>query len=421
MIVKSVHSLTIAAYSAMATPGDNPSIPGLAHIRQPSQTQTIEAFEAEYHAQQEQKPADITAPVALSRGYVSAHVERFNHLCQTHGVVNDFSYTESADPKGWSVVLRFGFGLLGAEGRVEQFELEEKGPFVNKKEAKAAVSERGSIVLLEAAEKRAQEKKANASPSPAMEAMAGPPSGEPARDASAVTENWIGLLLEYSSATGTPPPQFQDFSIGSRFACECAFAPRASQPFGTREELFPNKKSAKTNAAREAVEWLRSQGMMPERGHPSKKKFRAANAPAPPPQPPPSVLAGLSGGPVGPMPVGGNGNGSGSGSESEGAVARGQMGKERSYGEQVMAFCPTVGCMQPEYRLAQDARVPGFWSGAAFFPHDPLIAKNGPVAEIRNVWGKKTARELCAKGVLAHLKAVAARRAEEAKRLGLGA
>lgn len=76
---------------------------------------------------------------------------------------------------------------------------------------------------------------------------------------------------EYSNATTTPAPLYQDYSVGKQFACEVTLKERSSKPFGGQDKLFMSKKAAKANAAREAVIWLREQGHMGEHGPPKKK------------------------------------------------------------------------------------------------------------------------------------------------------
>ncbi len=71
--------------------------------------------------------------------------------------------------------------------------------------------------------------------------------------------------------------------------------------------------------------------------------------------------------------------------------------------ERSLAICSLLGVSPPDYRFYPDQRAPGFHSGAAFFPNDPLIGAGGPVGEVRNVYGKKAAKEECAKGVLQYL------------------
>lgn len=59
-----------------------------------------------------------------------------------------------------------------------------------------------------------------------------------------------------------------------------------------------------------------------------------------------------------------------------------------------------------------EAQAASFYSGAAVFPRDGLVVRE-PVGEVRNVFGKKNAREECAKGVLEFLEGLARRRGVE--------
>ena len=68
----------------------------------------------------------------------------------------------------------------------------------------------------------------------------------------------------------------------------------------------------------------------------------------------------------------------------------------------------------PEYRLTPaDDRAPAFWDVAAYFPHCP--SHEGPIGEVRRVYGKKAAKEECAKRVLAYLKEEEHRRIKDAQ------
>lgn len=80
-----------------------------------------------------------------------------------------------------------------------------------------------------------------------------------------------------------------------------------------------------------------------------------------------------------------------------------------------LELCPVLGLAQCEYRFQPDPRAPGFLSGAAYFPQDPLVG--GPIGEVRNVFGKKAAKEECAKGVLEFLEGVRKERMELAERV----
>lgn len=265
---------------------------------------------------------------------------------------------------------------------------------------------------------------------------------------------------------------FQEFSLGANYSMECIMppdnrpvpdgAPPQPEAFGGRNVLFNSKKAAKTNAAREAVRWLRAAGCMPKKGHPTKKKMKAAQMMAATPAFPAPTTSNANPIPLPiPTPIGGgdqqgsNNAGAASGSDSEGGSSSSSAGapglKDRSLGEQVMSkffllppspslflhpatalqkgqriksvvqpsphhhrsspvLCSKLGCAQPIYKILPDPRVPSMWSGAAYFPHDPAVGSVQPIGEVRNVYGKKKAREEVAKKVLKHLKAMQAER-----------
>ncbi len=73
-----------------------------------------------------------------------------------------------------------------------------------------------------------------------------------------------------------------------------------------------------------------------------------------------------------------------------------------NYGLQVNVLCVALGLPTAEYRIANSSDVPGFWSGAAYVGREPGLQG---IAPIRNVFGKKRAKEECAKGVLEVLRA----------------
>ncbi|EKG18487.1 hypothetical protein MPH_04289 [Macrophomina phaseolina MS6] len=225
------------------------------------------------------------------------------------------------------------------------------------------------------------------------------------------------LTAEYSQAEGKPRPLFQEFSLGANYSMECILpADRPGEPFGGRDLLFNSKKAAKANAAREAVRWLRAQDRMPKKGHPTKKKIKAAQLAAaysaaaqfsasasadPGPLPTPTPI----GGDVAIAMAGASNSNAASASDSDGSSGSPDQ-KDRTPGEQVMLLCSKLGCAQPIYKITPDPRVPSMWSGAAYFPHDPAIAPPGqPIGEVHNIYGKKKAREEVAKRVLKHLKA----------------
>ncbi|KAH7065521.1 hypothetical protein B0J12DRAFT_734830 [Macrophomina phaseolina] len=408
------------------------TFPGLGHAS--SSAQSIEEFEAQmaaakqlppasspsgdsYHtpppsqARPSQQPSNASPQLQAGRAWSSESVASFNNLCLKNAVANGFEYAQvRLVPPGWSVELKFGFGSLSGEGA--RYTVSLPGPYGSKKEAKAAAAEEGLRTLTEAIEKRGASGKRKVSASG---------DGETTRDVEGESEdeneNWIGLLGEYSQAEGKPRPLFQEFSLGANYSMECILpADRPGEPFGGRDLLFNSKKAAKANAAREAVRWLRAQDRMPKKGHPTKKKIKAAQLAAaysaaaqfsasasadPGPLPTPTPI----GGDVAIAMAGASNSNAASASDSDGSSGSPDQ-KDRTPGEQVMLLCSKLGCAQPIYKITPDPRVPSMWSGAAYFPHDPAIAPPGqPIGEVHNIYGKKKAREEVAKRVLKHLKA----------------
>ena len=59
------------------------------------------------------------------------------------------------------------------------------------------------------------------------------------------------------------------------FSCEVELTQCPGQPFGGRSQPYSNKKAARNNAARKAVEWLRAEGLLSEDRSVRKKKAKA--------------------------------------------------------------------------------------------------------------------------------------------------
>lgn len=84
--------------------------------------------------------------------------------------------------------------------------------------------------------------------------------------------------------------------------------------------------------------------------------------------------------------------------------ADGSLAADTSYALKVLKLCSLLQLPQPTYRLAPNplAPVPNILAGAAYFA-EPAIHRHpllvGPVGEVRNVFGKKNAKEECARGV----------------------
>lgn len=172
------------------------------------------------------------------------------------------------------------------------------------------------------------------------------------------TRNWAGLLHEYyarSTSSDVGWPLYTEYAIGSCFACTCTI-PARSEPFGSATSPFPNKRAARASAAMEAMQFLTEQGLTDL----DRTDVRIAkNSKA--------MLEAIS--------------------------------NVSSYAKKVNEICPLLGLRQPQYRIAPnvDAPVVNILSGAAYFPDTPLLP--GPVGTIRNIYGKKNAREECARKV----------------------
>ena len=172
------------------------------------------------------------------------------------------------------------------------------------------------------------------------------------------TRNWVGLLHEFyakSLNSHVSGPVYTEYAIGSCFACTCTIPPH-SESFGSVSSSFPNKKAARANAAMEAMQFLMQQGLADSEG----KDVRTAK-------------------------------------ESKAKLEA--ISNVSSYTQKVNEICPLLGLRPPQYRIAPNADAPvvNILSGAAYFPDNPLLS--GPVGAIRNVFGKKNAKDECAREV----------------------
>ncbi|KAF2090921.1 hypothetical protein K490DRAFT_62252 [Saccharata proteae CBS 121410] len=303
------------------------------------------------------KPAKpiITAtpvtPLPAGKAFSYGHIIRFHELCQAKGYLPELDFVELL-PAKFTAKLTVAGQTITAEG-----------PFPSKKEAKAAVCEMGLKVI---------------------EQLPSSVQTPPKQD----TVNWIGTLLEYCSKTHISQPTYQDYQSGEatnclHFSCELTIPQYPDQIWGGRDKFFRNKKDAKTNASREAVEWLRANGHMSDNGS-SKKKAKVS----------PGMGAGstkVANSPV-PRPK----------SNSPLDHEKAELDRELTYTQQVVEYIPKLKLSQPEYRLTQDEEASGFWSGAAYFQSEGGIEV--AIGKVSHVYGQKAAKNECAKRVLAYLK-----------------
>ncbi|KAK3062252.1 hypothetical protein LTS18_004516 [Coniosporium uncinatum] len=341
-----------------------------------------------------------SVPAVVAKTYTSDHIIRLNQLCQARGLVPPAYEFEEVLPQRFGARLRFGMGegeevVSLQEGEKDGEDGQEEGGegkgekrrlllFASKKDAKAAVAEKGLKMLL-----------AGMAGGGGSALSAGVSGAVRQEAAEMEKENWVGLLLEYTNAAGVPAPLYGEFALGQRFGCTVSVdtanmgegvdedvnmgsrqeqAQTTTKRFGSKETLHSSKKAAQRAAAREAVLWLRAKGEMPDSGPPKKKKQKVTGR---------AITA---------LP-----------SQQE-ADAK----KEKSYGQRVNELCVELGLGMPEYRFSADARAAGFLSGGAWFLQSPLVPS--PVGEVRNVVGRKKAREECAKGLVRFLEELRAER-----------
>ena len=184
-------------------------------------------------------------------------------------------------------------------------------------------------------------------------------------------------------------PIYHDYALGSAYACTCTMPSLVDRPFGSTTDAFPSKKAARTNAAKEAVEYLIDKGELNHDGSTkARKKIKMGAA----------------------IRLKGRGL---------------EVKKDTTYAQKVNGRCLSIGCSfrslissdlcpllgltAPHYHLGpESALAPNMLSGYASFPNAPDMPPE--IGEVRNVFGKKKAKEELAKEVWHVLEALAAER-----------
>ncbi|KAF2017702.1 hypothetical protein BU24DRAFT_460714 [Aaosphaeria arxii CBS 175.79] len=273
---------------------------------------------------------------------------------------------------------------------------EEETSYGSKAEAKEAVS---GLVLafitdLEARGKLTKPTKQKKTPGKGDAGSQSPPQKE------VPGPNNIGLLLEYQHAQGAPQATYHDFSLGTRFSCVVAIdlitnptsTTTTTQTFGSQTQLFPSKKSARQSAAGLAIQHIKTLGLWPSsladdaaggiRKKPRKSNPNPTSPPSPSDQPSTSSPA--------------------------------------SQVHLATQLALSLGLGAPEYRFdtstpsAVEAALSGFHTVACFFNNGGEHA--GPIGEVRHVFGRRKAKEECARGVVEYLSRVRDERTGDAGR-----
>ncbi|MCJ1468621.1 hypothetical protein MMC07_007250 [Pseudocyphellaria aurata] len=183
--------------------------------------------------------------------------------------------------------------------------------------------------------------------------------------------NWVGLLQMFHDREGGGPV-YTEYAIGVGFGCTCTI-PLYPGSFGSASECFPTKKAARANAAEEAMKYLIQTGLTnPDGSVKSKQKAKL------------DTVVRVE-------------------------DRKLEVKRDATYAQKVNDLCPILGLQPPTYQLSPSSDfAPNLLSGAAFFSGEPRFP--GRYGEVRNIFGKKAAKEESARGVWQILKQLAVER-----------
>ncbi|XPS79782.1 hypothetical protein M3J09_011754 [Ascochyta lentis] len=291
-----------------------------------------------------------------------------------------FTFGGSSDTR-WTVEVSFP-GLANAE---ELQGLKQDGRFNSKQEAKEAAS-KTALAILEELEQAGRVTKAG---------KAQKPKGQPAyhapKEKEEPGENYVGQLLEFQRSMSAPQPTYTDYQLGARWACLMDIEGHPT-PFGSLDSLFGSKKTARQHAASCAVSHFKSQGLWPEEysgvGGIKKRKPAPAN------------------------------DTSSSLDERKASVASSSPGSG-SATQQVASLAVLLNLGTPEWRFThENPTVPDIHTVSCYFKNGG--AHEGPIGEVRNIFGKKRAKDECARLTLQYLSELREKREEVGRRMMAG-
>jgi len=206
------------------------------------------------------------------------------------------------------------------------------------------------------------------------------------------------LSSEHSHATSASEPVYQPYQISLQtFACTVTIAARPSEPFGTSSTAYTSKKVAKAMAARAAMLWLRSEnrlGFLPARKNVKLENEAAAH-----------TTSQVNG--TGPS-TGMNSSGSPMPSPSASVLDVVDSAGPSTFANQVHQLALLLGLTSPEYRLIAAPNT-AMYSGALYFK-DGTGVLVGALGEVSGVYGRKAAKEECARNAAELLKEEVKRR-----------
>ncbi|KAF1347521.1 hypothetical protein BDV97DRAFT_299353 [Delphinella strobiligena] len=290
------------------------------------------------------------------------------HISQTHRLTAKFEFDEDT-PQSFSATLL----LADGDQQVQSFST-ASNLYRSKKEAKENVAEQAVKYL----DTQAPRPKVKAT----ITDVAGLSGGHVDK-----TENWMGLLNHFCQTSALPAPVFKDYQRGNdaffSTTCTMILPDRGDITFGDATSFYSSKKAAKVVAAKEVVVFLREQGALPS------APIAAASMTAS------DLVDSLN--PSYTLPA--SQNGDSTDSDPNGV----------SVTVQVINLCRILNLPQPHYKYdPSEDMTSNFLDSAAYFPGEPDL--RGPIGRVERVFGRKKAKEECAKRVLLVLEELKARR-----------
>ncbi|KAI8933900.1 hypothetical protein NX059_009594 [Plenodomus lindquistii] len=285
---------------------------------------------------------------------------------------------------GWSVEV----GFPGLE--VEELQgLKEEGMFNSKQEAKEAASK----TILEVLERMIEEGRVR---KPEKVKNGGKGAEGKEKEVKEVGTNYVGQLLEFQRANGSPQPTYTDYQSGTRFACLASIEGHPN-PFGSLTSLHSSKKAARQDAASHVVAHFKSLGLWPEdatlvggiKKKKKKKKTDSSNVDIVP------TVIGSSKPPSTTTTANENNE---------------DVKPKESFSSKAAQLATALSLPTPEYNFTPHPSDPNFHSVNCTFRNGGPHA--GPLGEVRNVFGKKKAKEECARLVVVYLEEVKEKRLE---------
>lgn len=185
---------------------------------------------------------------------------------------------------------------------------------------------------------------------------------------------------EFQRATDSPQPTYTDYQSGQRFSCLITIEGEGeAQQFGSIENLFSSKKAARQDAARHAVDHFKALGTWPDDDTAVggiKKKKKA--------QPTDPEIVSIS-----------TPDGSSSTSPIQATSTTPAPSGTPSYASRVASLAVTLALPTPEWSYTPHPSDPTFHTVCCFFKG--AGEHEGPIGEVRNIYGKKKAKEECAR------------------------